>query len=65
MYSNNKERYLNRGYITSTKKTALVGITTKELMNVIRSGKYRHEYIRVTPEMSVFPTERNREVSHV
>jgi len=63
---NMKERYLDRGYIISSEKAALMGITTKELMYMIRSGKYQNEYIRVNSRNDcVFPPEQNCEVCRV
>ena len=63
---NMKERYLNKGYITSSEKAALMGITTKELLYMIRAGKYQLECIRVNSRNDyVFPPDQNYEVGHV
>jgi DNA invertase Pin-like site-specific DNA recombinase len=57
---NIKERCLNRGYITSAAKAALMGITSSELMYLIRSGDYEQEYIKVNSRNEcVFPPEND------
>lgn len=53
---NMKERYLNRGYITSVEKAASMGITSSGLMHQIQTGKYGGEYVRVNSRNEcVFP----------
>ena len=54
-----KERYLDRGYITSAAKAISMGITSSELMRLIRKDKYQGEYISVNSRNEcVFPAER-------
>ena len=47
---NMKERYLDRGFITSTAKAVSMGISKAGLMRQIRTGKYQGEYIRVNAQ---------------
>ena len=44
---NKKKRYMDRGYITTMDKAAILGITPSMLYSMIRRGKYQGEYIRV------------------
>lgn len=62
---NMKERYLARGYILSAEKAASMGITKAGLSYLIRSGKYRGEYIRVNSVNEyMFPPEKEHEATH-
>jgi len=62
---NMKERYLDQGYITSASKASSMGITSSELMRLIRKGKYEGEYIRVNSRNEcVFPPEKDSEADH-
>jgi DNA invertase Pin-like site-specific DNA recombinase len=59
-----KERYLNRGYITIAMKAASMGISTTWLMELIKSGKYQGEHIRVNSRNEyVFPPEQESGVN--
>jgi len=61
-----KERYLDRGYIISAAKAASMGITATWLMELIRSGKYRGDFIRVNSRNEyVFPPEQESEVDRM
>ena len=63
--SNLKERFLDRGYITSVEKAASMGMTTNALMYLIRSGQYKGEYVRVNSRNEcVFPPVQDCEVAH-
>jgi DNA invertase Pin-like site-specific DNA recombinase len=69
MYKNSipnlKERYLDRGFITSTVKAVSMGISKAGLMSQIRSGRYQGEYVRVNAHNEcLFPPEQNSEVLH-
>ena len=62
---NMKERYLDRGYVTSVVKAASLGISTTALMWQVRSGKYCGEYVRVNSKNEcVFPPGQDCEVRH-
>ena len=63
---NLKERCLDKGYISSIAKAAEMGITSSNLMRLIREGKYQGEYIRVNSKNEcVFPPEQRGQVDHV
>jgi DNA invertase Pin-like site-specific DNA recombinase len=63
---NLKERYLDKGYITSVARASELGITSSNLMYMIREGKYQGEYIRVNSKNEcVFPPGQEKEVNHV
>ncbi|MDR2711955.1 MAG: recombinase family protein [Clostridiales bacterium] len=60
-----KDRYLDRGFLTSTAKAASMGITTAGLMSQIRSGRYPGEYVCVNSRNEyVFPPEKGKEVGN-
>lgn len=62
---NFKERLLDRGYITSAAKAAEMGITSSNLMYMIREGKYPCEYIRVNSKNEcVFLPEQRKGADH-
>jgi len=44
---NLKERFLNKGYITSVAKAAEMGMTASNLMRRVREGQFQGEFIRV------------------
>jgi len=60
---NQKERYLDRGYITCTEKAASMGINSRRLRYLIQTGQYQGEHIRVNSRCEcVFPPEQDCEV---
>jgi len=51
-----KERYLSRGYITAGEKALVMGISNSHLHQLLVSGRYSGEYVRVnTKNEVVFP----------
>lgn len=55
---NKKKRYIDRGYITTAKKAAVMGISPFKLYKLISSGKYQGEYVSVnTKNELLFPLE--------
>lgn len=55
---NKKKRYINRGYVTTAEKAAIMGISPFKLYKLINSGKYQGEYVRVnTKNELLFPLE--------
>jgi hypothetical protein len=55
---NKKKRYMDRGYITTAEKAAIMGISPFKLYKLISSGKYQGEYISVnTKNELLFPLE--------
>lgn len=55
---NKKKRYIDRGYITTAEKAAIMGISPFKLYKLISSGKYQGEYVSVnTKNELLFPLE--------
>jgi DNA invertase Pin-like site-specific DNA recombinase len=56
---NMKKRYINRGYISSSEKAALLGISRVYLQVLIKSGKYKGEYVCVNSNNDLlFPSKQ-------
>jgi len=52
-----KERYMDRGYITAPEKAVIMGVSHAHLHQLVKSGKYNGEYVRVNTKNEVlFPT---------
>ena len=61
MYSilSKKKRYINRGYISAPEKAESMGISNSHLHQLVKSGKYQGEYVRVNTKNEIFfPPEK-------
>jgi hypothetical protein len=60
-----KQRYISRGYITSTEKADLLGVSRSHLHQQLKSGRFDGDYVRVNTKNEVlFPRIVRTNVTH-